>query len=54
MSFRHKTYNGLIWWNHIKKEIHLTRSMNPPTYHARFCNQLKYENPGYTLVEDYK
>jgi len=53
MSMRKSTYGGLVWWNHIKKEIHIKRSMNPPTQHARFCSKLKAENPDYTLVEDW-
>jgi hypothetical protein len=53
MSKRFKTHGGLIWWNHIKKEIHVTRSLNPPTNHARFMRTLRVENPEYTLVEDW-
>jgi len=53
MSRRHKTYNGLVYWNHTKKEIHMTRRLNPLIHHAQFCRRLKEENPDYTLVEDW-
>ena len=54
MSLRkHKTYDGLIWWNHMKKEIHVTRRLSPLQLHARFMRNLRVENPEYTLVEDW-
>ena len=53
MSLRKSTYGGLIWWNHTKKEIHVKKCLNPPTYHARFLSKLRVENPDYILVEDW-
>lgn len=50
MSKRHPTLNGLLRWDHEAKTITMARSLNPPTYNARFIKQLKEDYNDYTVV----
>ena len=54
MSLRYPTYGGLVWWNHMKKEVHLKRPLNPPSHNARFVSEIRKGYDEYTIVEDWK
>ncbi len=50
MSFRHKTYGGLVRYDHKEKIIVIERRLNPLMAHARLVSQLKGEYPEYQVV----
>ena len=54
MSKKHRTYGGVLKWNHKEHIIEQTRPLAPPTQNARFMDKIKNEFPEYTLVESWR
>ena len=50
MSFRHKTYGGLVSYDHKEKIIVIERRLNPLQHHALLVSKLKEEYPEYQVV----
>ncbi|AIX18466.1 hypothetical protein Syn7803C6_167 [Synechococcus phage ACG-2014f] len=50
MSFRHKTYGGLVHYDHNDKIIVIERRLNPMQHHAMLVSKLKEEYPEYRVV----
>ena len=54
MSKRLPKHGGILRWDTKNKLIYQSRSLNPPSFNARFQTRLKEEYPGFTLVEEWK
>ena len=52
MSFRHKTYNGLVRYNHEDKIIVIERRLNPLMAHSMLVSKMKEEYPDYQVVTE--
>ena len=50
MSFRHKTYGGLVHYDHKEKIIVIERRLNPLQLHAKFMERMRSEYPEYQVV----
>ena len=53
MSFRHKTYGGVVRYNHEEKVIFVQRRLNPLQLHAKFMERIRGEYPEYEVVNDW-
>ena len=52
MSFRHKTYGGVVRYNHEEKVIFVQRRLNPLQLHAKFVEKMRGEYPEYKIVTE--
>ena len=53
MSFRHKTYGGLVRYDHTNKVITIERRLNPLQLHAKLVEQMKGEYPEYEVITEW-
>ncbi len=52
MSFRHKTYNGLVRYDHKDKIIVIERRLNPLMAHAMLVSKMREEYPDYQVITE--
>ena len=52
MSFHHKTYGGLVRYNHEDKIIVVERRLNPLKHHAFLVSMIKEEYPEYEVISE--
>ena len=52
MSFRHKTYGGLVRYDHKEKIIVIERRLNPLQLRAKFMERMRSEYPEYEVVTE--
>ncbi len=52
MSFRHKTYNGLVRYDHTNKVVIVERRLNPLQLHAKLVEKMREEYPEYKVITE--
>ena len=50
MSIHHKTYSGIVRYDHKEKIIVIERRLNPLQHHALLVSKLNEEYPVYQVV----
>jgi len=53
MSIHHKTYSGIVRYDHKEKIIVIERRLNPLQLHAKFMERMRSEYPEYEVVTDW-
>jgi len=52
MSFRHKTYGGIVRYDHEEKVIFVQRRLNPLQLHAKLVEKMREEYPEYKVITE--
>ena len=52
MSLHHKTYGGIVRYDHKEKMIFVQRRLNPLQLHAKFMERMRSEYPEYEIISE--
>ena len=52
MSIHHKTYGGIVRYDHKEKMIFVQRRLNPLQLHAKFMERMRNEYPEYEIISE--
>ena len=52
MSLHHKTYGGIVRYDHKEKMIFVQRRLNPLQHHAKFMERMRSEYPEYEIISE--
>ncbi len=52
MSIHHKTYGGIVRYDHKEKMIFVQRRLNPLQLHAKFMERMRSEYPEYEIISE--